>query len=97
MMAGRQDTAPAGAARSQPDPHQADWAGAGFSRPGPAPPPAPGRELYRAALEDALAYTSDRDGCAECDGAVLCETHTARAARAGQYQQALDQELEAGS
>ena len=59
MMAGRQDTAFAGPAVSQPDPHQADWAGAGFSRPGPALPSPPGGELCRAALEDALAYTVD--------------------------------------
>jgi len=74
---------------------QAAWAGRGFTRPGPgAEPP---RELYLAALQDALAYTSDRDGCAECDGAARCEAHAARAVRAGYYQRALDQELEAGS
>jgi hypothetical protein len=55
------------------------------------------RELYRAALADALAYTTDRDGCAECDGPRLCETHTARAVRAAGYQQALEHEMEAGS
>jgi hypothetical protein len=36
------------------------WAGPGFSRPGPAAEVP--RELYRAALEDALAYTADPDG-----------------------------------
>jgi hypothetical protein len=69
------------------------WAGQGFSRPGPGPEVP--RDLYRAALQDALAHTTDRDGCSECDRAQLCETHTARAARAHQYQQALDEELEA--
>jgi len=97
MRAGRPGTAPAATAGPQPGPHPAGWAGAGFSRPGPAPRPAPGRELYRAALEDALAYTTDRDGCADCDGTALCESHAARAARAGLYQRALEQELEAGS
>jgi hypothetical protein len=53
------------------------------------------RDLYRAALQDALAFTIDRDGCGECDGARLCETHTERAVRARQYQQALEQEMEA--
>jgi hypothetical protein len=55
------------------------------------------RDLYRAALEDALAYTTDRDGCGDCDRDQLCETHTARAARAEQYRQALEQELEASA
>jgi hypothetical protein len=69
------------------------WAGHGFSRAGPgAEVP---RDLYRAALQDALAFTTDRDGCGECDGARLCETHTERAARAQQYQQALEHEMEA--
>jgi hypothetical protein len=53
------------------------------------------RDLYRAALQDALAFTIDRDGCGECDRARLCETHAERAARARQYQQALEQEMEA--
>jgi hypothetical protein len=53
------------------------------------------RDLYRAALEDALAYTTDRDGCDDCDRDLLCEGHTARAARACQYQHALDGELQA--
>ncbi len=71
------------------------WAGPGFTRPGPgAEVP---RDLYRAALEDALAYTADRDGCGECDRARLCETHASRAARAKQYQRALEQEREVGS
>ncbi len=69
------------------------WAGHGFSRPGPgAEVP---RDLYQAALQDALAFTIDRDSCSECDGVRLCETHAARAARARQYQQALEQEMEA--
>jgi len=55
------------------------------------------RDLYRAALQDALAYTTDRDGCPDCDRGRLCDTHAARATRAQQYQQALDDELEAGS
>ena len=72
---------------------QRGWAGPGFTRPGPgAEVP---RDLYRAALQDALAYTTDRDGCGDCDRERLCETHTARAARARQYQDALDEELEA--
>jgi hypothetical protein len=71
------------------------WAGRGFTRPGPgAEVP---RDLYRAALEDALAYTTDHDGCGDCDRGQLCETHDARAARAQQYRQALDRELEAGA
>jgi hypothetical protein len=69
---------------------QRDWVGPGFTRPGPgAEVP---RDLYRAALEDALAYTTDRDGCGDCDRDQLCETHTARAC---QYQDALSEELEA--
>src|SRR5215510_15557545 len=54
-----------GYAPAQPQPktaaHQpAQWAGRGFTRPGPgAEVP---RDLYRAALEDALAYTTDHDG-----------------------------------
>jgi hypothetical protein len=41
------------------------------------------RDLYRAALQDALAFTTDRDGCGECDGAArqalrLCEADQAR-------------------
>jgi hypothetical protein len=75
------------------DPHQGGWAGRGFTRPGPSAEVPP--NLYRAALEDALAYTTDRDGCSECAPARLCPTHAARAARARQYQQALDEELEA--
>ena len=68
------------------------WAGHGFSKPGPgAEVP---RDLYRAALQDALAYTTDRDGCGECDGPRLCETHAERATRAQHYQQALEQEME---
>ena len=71
------------------------WAGRGFTRPGPgAEVP---RDLYRAALEDALAYTTDHDGCTDCDRGRLCEAHAARAARAQQYRQALDRELEAGA
>ena len=71
------------------------WAGRGFTRPGPgAEVP---RDLYRAALEDALAYTTDHDGCTDCDRGRLCEPHAARAARAQQYRQALDRELEAGA
>jgi hypothetical protein len=71
------------------------WAGRGFTRPGPrAELPT---DLYRAALEDALAYTTDHDGCTDCDRSLLCESHAARAARAQQYQQALDRELEAGA
>jgi hypothetical protein len=55
------------------------------------------RDLYQAALEDALAYTADHDGCADCDRGALCEPHATRATRAQQYQQALDRELEAGA
>lgn len=59
--------------------------------------PGPGtevpRDLYRAALEDALTYTIDRGGCPDCDPPQLCDTHAARATRAQQYQQALDEEL----
>ena len=69
------------------------WAGRGFTRPGPgAEVP---RDLYRAALEDALAYTADHDGCPDCDRGALCEAHAARAGRAQQYRQALGRELEA--
>jgi hypothetical protein len=72
---------------------QRAWAGPGFTRPGPgAEVP---RDLYRAALQDALAYTTDHDGCSDCDRDQLCDTHTARAARACQYQDALNEELEA--
>ncbi len=77
------------------DQHEHDWAGRGFTRPGPAAE-VPG-DLYRAALEDALAYTADQDGCGECDHARLCETPASRAARAKQYQRALEQEREVGS
>jgi hypothetical protein len=83
-------------ALARPDPHEADWAGTGFSHPGPTEHSAPRRELIRAALRDALAFTADRDGCGDCDGARLCETHTRRAARAEQYKQALEQEMKAG-
>ena len=69
------------------------WAGHGFTWPGPGPEVP--RDLYQAALQDALAYTTDRDGCGECDRDLLCDTHTARAARARHYQRALDEELEA--
>ena len=70
------------------------WAGRGFTRPGPnAEVP---RDLYRAALEDALAYTADHDGCTDCDRGRLCESHDARAGRAQQYRRALTHELEAG-
>ena len=55
------------------------------------------RDLYRAALEDALAYTTDHDGCTDCDRGRLCEPHATRAARAQQYRQALDRELETGA
>ena len=69
---------------------QRGWAGPGFTRPGPgADVP---QDMYRAALQDALAYTTDRDGCGDCDRDQLCETHTARAC---QYQDALSEELEA--
>jgi hypothetical protein len=54
------------------------------------------RDLYQAALQDALAFTTDRDGCGDRDGARSCETHAERATRAQQYQQALEHELEAG-
>jgi len=82
--------------RWRPDPHEADWAGAGFSQPGPAEHSPPSRRLFRAALEDALAFTTSRDSCDQCDGARLCQTHTRRAARAEQYKQALKQEMETG-
>ena len=71
------------------------WAGRGFTRPGPGAEVPP--DLYRAALQDALAYTTDHEGCPDCDRGALCEAHAARAARAQQYQQALDRELEAGA
>ena len=75
------------------DTTQRAWAGPGFTRPGPgAEVP---RDLYRAALEDALAYTTDRDACGDCDRDQPCDIHTVRAARARQYQDALDEELEA--
>lgn len=71
------------------------WAGRGFTRPGPgAEVPT---DLYRAALQDALAYTVDHDGCPDCDREAPCEAHAARAGRAQQYQQALDRELEASA
>jgi hypothetical protein len=73
----------------------AGWPGRGFTRPGPGTEVP--RDLYRAALEDALAYTADNDGCSECDRGQLCETHAARAARAEQYQRAWEQEMEASS
>jgi hypothetical protein len=80
---------------AQADADHGGWAGRGFTRPGPgAEVP---RDLYRAALEDALAYTADHDGCPDCDHGRLCEAHAARAARAQQYRQALAQELEAGA
>jgi hypothetical protein len=91
IQPGRPETAP-----TRPDPHEADWAGTGFSRPGPAEHSVPSRELFRAALEDALAFTADRDNCDGCHDARLCETHTSRAARAEQYMQALKQEMEIG-
>jgi hypothetical protein len=71
------------------------WAGCGLSLPGPGPEVP--RDLYRVALEDALAYTTDRDGCGDCDRDRLCETHAARASRASVYQKALEQQMEAGS
>jgi hypothetical protein len=74
---------------------RASWAGRGFTRPGPGAEVPP--DLYRAALEDALAYTTDHDGCTDCDRGRLCEPHAARAIRAQQYRQALDRELEAGA
>jgi hypothetical protein len=77
------------------DPHRGGWAGRGFTRPGRGAEVPP--DLYRAALEDALAYTTDRDCCAECGKDRLCDTHATRAARAGQYQRALHLELEAGA
>lgn len=83
------------AAAARADPGRDVWAGRGFTRPGPGAEAAPG--LYRAALEDALAYTTDRDGCGDCDRDRLCDTHTTRTARAAAYQAALDQELEASS
>jgi hypothetical protein len=52
------------AAPARPDPHEADWAGARFSEAGPAEHSAPSRELFRAALQDAQAFTADRNGCA---------------------------------
>jgi hypothetical protein len=70
-----------------------NWAGRGFARPGPGADVPTG--LYRAALQDALAYTTDHDGCTDCDRGALCDAHAARAARAQQYRQALDRELEA--
>ena len=71
------------------------WAGRGFTRPGPgAEVP---QDLYRAALDDALAYTADHDGCTDCDRGALCESHAARAGRAQQYREALAQQLEAGA
>jgi len=80
---------------AQPSAGWDGWAGRGFTRPGPrADVP---RDLYRAALEDALSYTADRDGCGECDRELLCAAHASRATRAEQYQRALEQELEAGS
>ena len=91
-------TSQQGATAAVPAPAGADrgnWAGHGFTRPGPgAEVP---RDLYRAALEDALAYTADHDGCTDCHRSLLCEPHAARAARAQHYQQALDRELEAGA
>jgi hypothetical protein len=84
-----------GAATGQAGTPAPGWSGRGFTRPGPGAEVAP--QLYRAALEDALAYTTDRDGCGDCDPARLCEPHAARAARARQYQQALERELEAGT
>ena len=77
------------------EPDQGGWAGRGFTRPGPSAEVP--QDLYRAALQDALAYTTDRDGCGECDRDRLCPTHASRAARAEQYQQALEQQMEAGS
>ena len=71
------------------------WAGRGVTRPGPGAEVPTG--VYRAALEDALAHTTDHDGCPDCDRRALCEAHATRAARAQQYQQALDRELEAGA
>ena len=71
------------------------WAGRGFTRPGPGAEVPTG--LYRAALQDALAYTTDHDGCPDCDRGALCEAHAARAGRAQQYRQALDRELEASA
>ena len=76
-------------------PDQGGWAGRGFTRPGPGVEVP--RDLYRAALQDALAYTTDRDGCGECDRGRLCETHASRASRAEQYQQALEQQMETRS
>jgi hypothetical protein len=83
-------------ALARPDPHEADWAGTGFSKPGPAEHVPPSRWLFRAALQDALAFTANRDSCGECDGARICQTHTSRAARAQQYKQALRQEMGTG-
>jgi len=91
IQQGRPEAAP-----TRLDPHEADWAGTGFSRPGPAEHSAASRELFWAALEDALMSTADQDSCDGCQGARLCETHTSRAARAEQYKQALKQEMEAG-
>jgi hypothetical protein len=70
------------------------WARHGFSRPGLGAEVS--RDLYQAALQDALAFTTDRDGCRECDRARLCETHAERATRAQQYQEALEHEMEVG-
>jgi hypothetical protein len=83
----------AAAATAHRDSGRDNWAGHGFTRPGPGPEVP--RDLYQAALEDALAYTTDRDGCGDCDRDLLCDTHTTRAARARRYQHALDEELEA--
>jgi hypothetical protein len=89
-------TSPAAAAfPAQSGADHGSWAGRGFTRPGPgAEVP---QDLYRAALDDALAYTTDHDGCTDCDRGALCEAHAARAARAQLYQHALDRELEAGA
>ena len=78
---------------AQADTDHGSWAGRGFTRPGPGAEV--NRDLYRAALEDALAHTADHDGCTDCDRGALCEAHAARAGRAQQYRQALAQELEA--
>src|SRR5437016_2827171 len=55
----------------------------GFTRLGPGPEVP--RDLYRAALEDALAYTTDHDGCGDCDRDLLCDTHTAPASTSARW------------
>jgi hypothetical protein len=65
------------------------------SRPGSSGPRRDLVALYQFADLIGRRHTTDRDGCPDCHRDQLCETHAARAARARQYQHALDQELEA--